>query len=138
MKETEIDLLEWLPIISRNYTMTLDQQLLKIGLNSSLYYYVIKLYEFGDLPQEKLVRLTGVNASNVTRAVQKLIHSGLVTKKENPDDRRGFLLSLTTDGRTLYPQILDSLEKVTADFLAPLSPQQKDIFVQSLSLLRSH
>lgn len=67
------DVLKNLPSVSRRYLKLIDQKLATYQLSSSTYYYIIKLYEFGDLTQDKLVRLTGLNPSNVTRAIQKLI-----------------------------------------------------------------
>ncbi|MFC6808700.1 MarR family winged helix-turn-helix transcriptional regulator [Lactococcus lactis subsp. hordniae] len=74
------DVLKNLPSVSRRYLKLIDQKLATYQLSSSTYYYIIKLYEFGDLTQDKLVRLTGLNPSNVTRAIQKLIFLDYIKK----------------------------------------------------------
>ncbi|WP_125702432.1 MarR family winged helix-turn-helix transcriptional regulator [Lacticaseibacillus daqingensis] len=124
----DIDFLKDLPALSRRYVQILDQTLARYDLSGSLYYYLIKLHEFGDLPQERLVQLTGVNASNVTRAVQRLTGLGYLTKKANPKDRRGFVLSLTPQGTTLYPVVLECLQTAQAQFLAPLTAAERQQF----------
>ena len=41
----------------------------------------------------------GVPRANVTGTIDRLVKKGLVSRQENPDDRRGCILSLTDDGR---------------------------------------
>lgn len=130
-----IDSLKRLPLVSRDYIRLIDRYLIPYQLNSSLYYYIVKLYEFGDLPQDRLVQLTGINASNVTRAIQKLSDLGYLTKKENPEDRRGFLLSLTTEGEKMYPVIKECLKKVHDEFLAPLTKKEQQLFIEIIDRL---
>ncbi|MCY8856547.1 MULTISPECIES: MarR family winged helix-turn-helix transcriptional regulator [Bacillus subtilis group] len=131
----EMDLLKWLQIMRRYYIKKLDQKLISHHLNSSLYYYIVKLFEFGDLPQEKIVQLTGVNPSNVTRAIKKLIELNFICKKENPNDRRGFLLSLTKAGEKMYPTIMESIEEVNNEFLSSLSQKERKYFIESINKL---
>ncbi|BCA86478.1 transcriptional regulator [Enterococcus saigonensis] len=133
----EIDILKKLPTVSRQYIQLIDRYLMSYELNSSLYYYILKLYDFGDLPQEKLVQLTGVNASNVTRALQKLMDSNYVIRKENPSDRRGYLLSLTPKGREMYHIILNNLKLVNEMFLQPLTPEEQNVFITAIHKLNS-
>lgn len=129
------DFLKDLPALSRRYTQILDQTLSRYGLSSSLYYYLIKLHDFGDLPQERLVQLTGVNPSNVTRAVAQLVQLGFVIKRLNPDDRRGFVLTLTDSGATICPALLDGLASAQKQFLAPLNVEEQAQFESILQKL---
>lgn len=39
----DIDILKWLGISSRLYSLKLDKKLKKYNLNSSLYYYIVKI-----------------------------------------------------------------------------------------------
>ena len=129
------DALKDFPALSRQYTQTLDTALAPLGLSSSLYYYLLKLHEFGDLPQERLVQLTGVNASNVTRAIAQLVQQDYLTKRKNPKDGRGFVLALTAQGAAICPAILDRLATAQAQFLTPLAPQERNQFVALLQKL---
>lgn len=130
-----IDILKSLPSVSRKYLKIIDQNLVPYQLSSSLYYYITKLHDFGDLPQDKLVQLTGLSASNVTRAIQKLIALGYIKKAENPEDRRGFLLSLTNKGKDIYPVIKQALHIVHDQFLSPLTLLEKEQFKKIIKKL---
>ncbi len=41
----------------------------------------------------------GVSKANVTGVINRLVVKGLVSRRENPADRRGYILSLTEKGR---------------------------------------
>ncbi|MDT2602940.1 MarR family winged helix-turn-helix transcriptional regulator [Enterococcus dongliensis] len=132
---SKTDALKQLPIVSRKYIKLIDNYLAPYQLNSSLYYYILKLHDFGDLPQEKLVQLTGVNASNVTRAIQKLMDSQYVLRKENPEDRRGYVLSLTGTGKEMYQVISEALQKANTVFFAPLTSEEQTAFIATINKL---
>ena len=130
-----IDTLKKLPLVDRKYIKLIDRYLAPYQLNSSLYYYIVKLYDFGDLPQDRLVQLTGINASNVTRAIQKLSDLNYLTKKENPQDRRSVVLSLTAEGEKMYPIITDCLKRIHDEFLAPLTKEEQQQFIEFIERL---
>jgi DNA-binding MarR family transcriptional regulator len=41
----------------------------------------------------------GVPKANVTSIIDRLVEKGLISRQENPDDRRSYILSLTQEGR---------------------------------------
>jgi DNA-binding MarR family transcriptional regulator len=42
----------------------------------------------------------GVPKANVTSVIDRLVGKGLVSRQENPQDRRGYILSLTEEGKS--------------------------------------
>ena len=42
----------------------------------------------------------GVPRANVTSIIDRLVEKGLISRQENPDDRRSYILSLTEEGRS--------------------------------------
>lgn len=48
----------------------------------------------------EVARSFGVPRANVTGTIDRLVEKGLVSRKENPDDRRRYILSLTEEGRS--------------------------------------
>src|SRR4051794_21977686 len=57
----------------------------------------------------------GVNASNASRTCDRLVELGLVSRTEDPEDRRRVLLSLTTAGQRLLTAVMDRRRR---EFLA--------------------
>jgi Transcriptional regulators len=72
------DILKWLSIANRYTRIALDRQLQPYRLNASMYYYILRLHEQPRMTQDKLISLTYLNPSNVTRAVNQLVNLGYV------------------------------------------------------------
>ena len=49
------------------------------------------------------------DASNVTGIIDKLVAMGMVSREENPDDRRIKTLQLTTEGSSLLHNVLNAI-----------------------------
>jgi len=91
----------------------------------------------------------GVNPSNASRTCDRLVRSGLLDRREDPDDRRNVVLSLTPAGRrvvrsmlgqrrTIFQQVLDGMRaadraKLSAGLTA-FSDAARDISVRGVGL----
>jgi len=53
----------------------------------------------GELPMSKIGERLMVHPTSVTNTVDRLVRSGLVTKRPNPNDGRGVLAAITDKGR---------------------------------------
>jgi DNA-binding MarR family transcriptional regulator len=63
---------------------------------------VAVLGRFGPMPAGAIAERTSMDKPKVTRAVQRLLAAGRVTRTENPDDRRSVEIALTRAGRDLF------------------------------------
>ena len=62
---------------------------------------VIFLLSFkGQASPGEVAESFGVPKANVTSVIDRLVGKGLVSRQENPDDRRSYILSLTEEGRS--------------------------------------
>jgi DNA-binding MarR family transcriptional regulator len=55
----------------------------------------------GELPMSKIGERLMVHPTSVTNTVDRLVKSGLVDKRPNPNDGRGTLASITEKGRNV-------------------------------------
>jgi DNA-binding MarR family transcriptional regulator len=67
--------------------------------------------------------------------VKRLTDHGLVSRKDDPHDRRRALLSLTEVGRTLIDTQIPLGRVASAETLAPLSAEERSLFLSLLSKL---
>ncbi|MFD7624569.1 MarR family winged helix-turn-helix transcriptional regulator [Streptomyces sp. NPDC059851] len=65
----------------------------------------------GELPMSKIGERLMVHPTSVTNTVDRLVKSGLVAKRPNPNDGRGTLASITDKGREV-------VEAATKDLMA--------------------
>lgn len=93
----------------------LERRLKPLGVNSSQYFFVLKLHDDPGVTEDQLVRADSRHQSNVNREISHLVDMGLVAKRRSATDGRRFELTLTKEGEALYPKVkaaLDAQEKV--------------------------
>ncbi len=83
------------PLMSLNLTM----RQLKV---------LLTLARRGPLGGQELTVEMGVSFATVTGIVDRLAAQGLVSRREDPSDRRVRLLELTAEGRTLVASVVDA------------------------------
>ena len=124
------DIVKWLSIANRYTRIALDRRLQPYRLNASLYYYILRLHEHPRLTQDKLISLTYLNPSNVTRAVNQLVNLGYVRKRQSKSDRRVYELSLTKRGERIYPDIVKLRQEVADNLLADMAADHEQLVDQ--------
>jgi DNA-binding MarR family transcriptional regulator len=83
----------------------------------------------------KLAAALGVTSSNVTGIVDHLVEQGLVSRRENPKDRRVLLLSVTEKGKALLSDLRESRTKQMSEVLTHLNAEELSLLAHGLSLL---
>jgi DNA-binding MarR family transcriptional regulator len=81
----------------------------------------------------KLAEALGVTPSNVTGIVDRLEEQGLVSRTQNPEDRREMTLQATNKGNALVSNLKDAEIKQMTQILSLLSLAELSALVQGLS-----
>ena len=118
-------LIKYISIIDRHNKIYLDKKLKKIGLNSSHHFYIINIYKNPGISQDKLINMTHLNPSNITRALCTLERLGFIKKISNEDDRRTYNLYLTDKGIDIYPKIIKIVDELKNILLGDFSEKEK-------------
>lgn len=118
-------LIKYISIIDRHNKIYLDKKLKKIGLNSSHHFYIINIYKNPGISQDKLINMTHLNPSNITRALCTLERLGFIKKISNEDDRRTYNLYLTDKGIDIYPKIIEIVDELKNILLGDFSEKEK-------------
>ncbi|AKG52735.1 transcriptional regulator MarR family [Dehalogenimonas sp. WBC-2] len=70
----------------------------------------------GEASPGEVAEAFGVPKANVTSVIDRLVGKGLVSRRENTEDRRGYILSLTKEGENQVEQLrtlgIDSFKRV--------------------------
>jgi DNA-binding MarR family transcriptional regulator len=74
-----------------------------------------------ELSPGQLLTLTLVSSGTMTNRIDRLAERGLVTRRPDPGDRRGVLVTLTAEGRARVDAALEDLLEQEEDILAALS-----------------
>ncbi|MER8001578.1 MarR family transcriptional regulator [Streptomyces sp. NPDC095613] len=82
----------------------------------------------GELPMSKIGERLMVHPTSVTNTVDRLVTSGLVDKRPNPNDGRGILASITDKGREVVEAATEDLMKMDFGLGAYDTDQCAEIF----------
>lgn len=88
------------------------------------------------LPMRELARSLGIGESSATATADRLVRQGLVTRLDDPADRRLVLLALTEAGTALIDRVQQVAAHKTSLFLASLSDSQLAQLVDIFETLR--
>ena len=94
---------------------------------------LLKTAQRGRVTQNALGRLAAMDPATIQGVVHRLIDRGLVHRSRNPMDRRTAVLEPTEAGIALIASVVACARKVHEAALAPLSPDERVLF---LGLLR--
>jgi len=83
------------------------------------------LGRYGAMNANSVVERTAMDKVRVSRAVTRLLHSGHITRRVDPDDRRRAILDLTALGLTTYREIVPQALAVEAELLAALGAVER-------------
>ncbi len=95
-----------------------------------------KLWQTGPTSQNRLGRLTGMDASTIRGVVTRLIKRGLVDTRPDQEDARLLLVGLTREGTQLYRALAPLALEVSEETLSPLTPEERETLMRLLDKLR--
>jgi DNA-binding MarR family transcriptional regulator len=93
---------------------------------------LIKVVELGRVTQNHLGRLAAMDPATIQGVVRRLLDRDLVTRTDDPFDRRTIVLAPTQAGLALAAQAVVAARRITEATLDPLTPEERR---QLLSLL---
>ncbi len=93
---------------------------------------LVKLDALGEATQNALGRLTAMDPATTQGVVRRLIARGLVSRADDPADRRTLKLTVTPAGREAVAAALPVAEAISTATLAPLSAGARELFLDLL------
>jgi DNA-binding MarR family transcriptional regulator len=110
------------------------------GADARKWHYAVltSLQEHGPASQAELSRRSGIYRSDMVGVLNELAERDLVERAPDPDDRRRNIITISTRGRRHLRRLDKVLDDLHDELLAPLSPAERDQFVQLLTRLLDH
>jgi DNA-binding MarR family transcriptional regulator len=94
-----------------------------------------KLYEEGPTTQNRLGRLTAMDAATIKGVVDRLTKRHLIETRADPDDGRRRVVALTEAGQSLVARSLAHAAAITRRTLEPLSAREQASLLELLRKL---
>ncbi|MGG4492210.1 MarR family winged helix-turn-helix transcriptional regulator [Metabacillus idriensis] len=98
------------------------------------------LYEIEHLHQPSVQQVADVLGTDITtfsRQIQSLVKMNLIKKTPYPDDRRVYVLSLTTEGKFIAATIDHQMNAYLDEVFSHMNEFEKETVIRSIKLLNA-
>ncbi|HEU5271630.1 MAG TPA: MarR family transcriptional regulator [Jatrophihabitans sp.] len=86
----------------------------------------------GEMNLNRLAELLGVTPSTAMRMIDRLLNAGLVTRRDNPANRREVVLGLTDQGRQVVREVTSARLAEIARIVKAMPAEQRAGLIQAL------
>jgi DNA-binding MarR family transcriptional regulator len=94
---------------------------------------LVMVHDSGPLNMSSVAEGLGVNPSNASRTCDRLVRSGLLDRRDDPQDRRNVALTLTPAGRRLVASMLGHREAVFRQVVERMGPKARSQLTGALT-----
>jgi DNA-binding MarR family transcriptional regulator len=92
------------------------------------FFALARLRERGRLSQNRLGRLTAMDPATIQGVTRRLFDRGYIARTPDTNDRRRMVLELTPEGTSVAERLLNGIDTVNGQILAPLGPEEQEQF----------
>ena len=96
---------------------------------------LLMLGESDGISQRDMTTLLRLRPQSVSETLGKLVAAGLVERRQSARDKRIFNIFLTDVGRDRVTELIENRPDFAAEFLSPLSDEEKDQLAELLGKL---
>jgi DNA-binding MarR family transcriptional regulator len=93
---------------------------------------LVVLFTHGEINLNRLADILDVNSSSAMRMVDRLLLIGLVTRRENPDNRRHTLIGLTEHGLEMVRKVISRRRREIKKVVARMPDTHRESLVRAL------
>jgi MarR family transcriptional regulator, 2-MHQ and catechol-resistance regulon repressor len=107
-------------MINKYHHRYLEERFKDLTVNRSEAPYLRVIYKHGQIKMNDLIAKFFFHKSHTTRAINSLVKDGYVEKSKDPEDLRGYILSITEKGKEVGKKlikILDGWDQLMNSFL---------------------
>jgi DNA-binding MarR family transcriptional regulator len=97
------------------------------GISGPLGFYLVEIEKHKSLKMNQLIDLTPYHKSHATRIVAKLTEMGLVDKSVDPEDMRGYILTITKQGIEIAQKVFSAHQDWETLVDSALSKEESNI-----------
>jgi len=127
--------LQFADMVTRELLPLLPREALVLDVTMAQLKIMMIIYLGGATRMSVLAEKLGVSLPTVTKSVDRLVARGVVTREDDPEDRRVVLCRLTEDGQKMIIQLWQSARERTRKLLSALSASELKVVDQALGYL---
>jgi DNA-binding MarR family transcriptional regulator len=115
-------------VARQRWTATLAQT----GVSPNQFLVLMALAETGQVCQQFLAGVIGIDPRNIVPILDSLEARGLLSRETDPADRRRRLIGLTSDGRRIVAELSALGEQTERELLAPVPQADRESLRRTL------
>ncbi|MEM7737813.1 MAG: MarR family transcriptional regulator [Deinococcota bacterium] len=123
--------------LSKHVEQVLERNFKRNNLHGGLFDVLATLRRSGApfcLTPTQLQTAMMLSSGATTHRIDRLEQRGLVSRQPDPNDRRGYLISLTAEGKTLIDKVIETHLTVEESLLADLSTDEREQLGELLAI----
>ena len=143
MKSAEQSLRDLVRMTVRNIGLLEKDDASCCGVTTSQCHALVEIGRSGTITLTDLTQQLGLDKSTLSRTIHNLVESGLVIRRQDPENRRYIKIQLTKEGHQLYQNIEDSMDdyfrKIMEEIPAEKLPQVResiDLLLESVGSVK--
>jgi DNA-binding MarR family transcriptional regulator len=125
----------WVEVTMRRSMHNLIRHSKSMGFTMPQVNTLFRLHHHDQCSVSDLAEFLGVSDAAVSQMVDKLVDQGLILRLEDPQDRRGKLLSLSPEGNTVVQESIKARHAWVSDLAKLFTPEQEMQVQPALLLL---
>ncbi|MCI5074370.1 MarR family transcriptional regulator [Oricola sp.] len=119
--------------MARLFALALHERIRPLGLAPAQFMTLLELWNEDGLTQKDLVQRIDVEQATMANTLKRMERDGLVTRHENPDDRRAQLVRLTDKGKGLKDDATAAAAAVNEEALSGFSEEERRAFLAMMT-----
>ncbi|MBL8097497.1 MAG: MarR family transcriptional regulator [Anaerolineales bacterium] len=96
---------------------------------------LMRIHRQGALPVSDISKEMGTTLAATSQLVERLVQQGLITRTEDPNDRRVRLIAMTDKGRAILDASLRARQQWIDDLAGTLTPDELTTVTDALHIL---
>ena len=119
--------------MARLFALALHERVGPLGLAPAQFMTLLELWNEDALTQKDLVQRLDVEQATMANTLQRMERDGLITRHEDPDDRRARLIRLTPKAKRLRGEATQAAKSVNEKALAGFSDKERRAFIDMMT-----
>lgn len=125
-------------IIARNVKKFIDKGLEDLDISEGQFEYFMVISKNDGINQKELSEMMNVSKAGVTKAIKKLLSTGLIMRLKDEDDLRNYGLYLTNEGKELVKRFEGYEANVSKIMFKGISDEEAKILYSIIARMKEN
>ena len=131
----EKNLRELLRILIRNLDLLEKGESSCCGVTVAQCHAIVEIGRAGEISLNALAKLLVLDKSTMSRTINNLVETGLVTREIHAEDRRYISIRLTDDGNKRFEDIEAGMKQYYEDIFRSIPEEKRSQVIESMELV---